>query len=107
MDAAYGSDSRLRTGMTALGVTYVVGIQPKILVWPPGTRPKRRGKPLNNTGRRDEPDLISPKQLARDLPNHAWRPIRCRQGSAGWLSSPFAPFPVRVGHSQLMPSLLS
>src|SRR5882757_5834789 len=61
MDAAYGVDSRLRTGMTALGVTYVVGIQPKILVWPPGTGPKRRGKPLNNTGRRDEPDLISTK----------------------------------------------
>src|SRR5215217_9062024 len=30
MDAAYGTDSRLRTGMTTLGVTYVVGIQPKI-----------------------------------------------------------------------------
>src|SRR3989454_5440183 len=55
MDAAYGNDSRLRAGMTALGVTYVVGIQPKILVWPPGTGPKRRGRPLNNTGRRDEP----------------------------------------------------
>jgi SRSO17 transposase len=38
MDGAYGTDSRLRTGMTALGVSYVVGIQPKILVWPPGTR---------------------------------------------------------------------
>src|ERR1700757_2682821 len=59
MDAAYGVDSRLRTGMTALGVSYVVGIQPKILVWPPGTGPRRRGRPLNNTGRRDEPDLIS------------------------------------------------
>src|SRR3954454_20514293 len=64
MDAAYGTDSRLRTGMTALGVSYVVGIQPKILIWPPGTGPKRRGKPLNNTGRRDEPDLISAKHLA-------------------------------------------
>src|SRR5258705_6118054 len=51
MDAAYGTDSRLRTGMTELGLSYVVGIQPKILVWPPGTGPKRRGKPLNNTGR--------------------------------------------------------
>jgi SRSO17 transposase len=69
MDAAYGSDSRLRTGMTALGLTYVAGIQPKILVWPPGAGPKRRGKPLNNTGRRDEPDLISAKQLARGLIN--------------------------------------
>src|SRR6267154_2224972 len=41
MDAAYGVDSRLRTGMTALGVSYVVGIQPKLLMWPPGTEPKR------------------------------------------------------------------
>ncbi len=107
MDASYGNDSRLRIGMTALGLTYVVGIQPKILVWPPGTGPKRRGKPLNNTGRRDEPDLISAKQLARDLPKRAWRTIRWREGSADWLSSRFARVRVRVGHSQLMPELLA
>ena len=107
MDAAYGVDSRLRTGMTALGVTYVVGIQPKILVWPPGTGPKRRGKPLNNTGRRDEPDLISTKRLARDLPEDAWHTIRWREGSAEWLSSRFARVRVRVGHSQLKPELIS
>jgi SRSO17 transposase len=107
MDAAYGSDSRLRTGMTALGLSYVAGIQPKILVWPPGVRPKRRGKPLNNTGRRDEPDLISAKQLVLDLPKHAWRTIRWREGSADWLSSRFARVRVRVGHSQLMPEALS
>src|SRR5882757_710105 len=81
MDAAYGVDSRLRTGMTALGVSYVVGIQPKILVWPPGTGPKRSGKPLNNTGRRDEPDLISAKCLALGLPEQAWHMIRWREGS--------------------------
>ncbi len=107
MDAAYGTDSRLRTGMTALGVTYVVGIQPKILVWPPGAGPKRRGRPLNNTGRRDEPDLISAKQMARDLPKHAWRTIRWREGSSEGLSSRFARVRVRVAHSQLMPELLS
>jgi len=107
MDGAYGSDSRLRTGMTALGVSYVVGIQPKILVWPPGKGPKRRGRPLNNTGRRDEPDLISAKRLARDLPKHAWHTIRWREGSAEWLSSRFARVRVRVGHSQLMPESLS
>jgi len=55
-----------------------------------GAGPKRRGKPLNNTGRRDEPDLISVKQLALDLPKHAWRTIRWREGSAEWLSSRFA-----------------
>jgi len=107
MDAAYGTDSRLRTGMTALGVSYVVGIQPKILVWPPGTGPKRRGKPLNNTGRRDEPDLISAKHLALGLPEQAWQTIRWREGSSEWLSSRFARVRVRVGHSQLKPELLS
>jgi SRSO17 transposase len=107
IDGAYGTDSRLRTGMTALGVSYVVGIQPKILVWPPGTGPKRRGKLLNNTGRRDEPDLISAKRLARDLPQDAWRTIRWREGSAEWLSSRFARVRVRVGHSQLKPELIS
>jgi SRSO17 transposase len=107
MDAAYGVDSRLRTGMTALEVTYVAGIQPKILVWPPGTGPRRKGKPLNNTGRRDEPDLISAKRLALDLPKHAWRTIRWREGSAERLSSRFARVRVRVGHSQLLPELLA
>src|SRR6202163_1334582 len=107
MDAAYGSDSRLRTGMTALGLTYVAGIQPKILVWPPGAGPKRRGKPLNNTGRRDEPDLISAKNRARGLPKHAWRTIRWREGSADWLSSRFARVRVRVGHNRLIPELVS
>ncbi|MGY4501529.1 SRSO17 transposase [Bradyrhizobium sp. GM24.11] len=106
MDAAYGSDSRLRTGMTALGLSYVVGIQPKLLVWPPGTGPKRKGRPLNNTGRRDEPDLISAKKLALGLPKHAWRTVTWREGSAEWLSSRFARVRVRVGHSQLLPELL-
>jgi SRSO17 transposase len=58
IDLDYGRDSRLRTEITALGLTYVVGIQPITLVWPPGVGPKRRGKPLNNTGRRDQPDLV-------------------------------------------------
>jgi SRSO17 transposase len=107
MDAAYGVDSRLRTGMTELGVPYVVGIQPKILMWPPGTGPRRKGKPLNNTGRRDEPDLISAKKLALGLPKQAWRTIRWREGSAEWLSSRFARVRVRVGHSQLAPELIS
>jgi SRSO17 transposase len=83
------------------------GIQPKILVWPPGTGPKRRGKPINNTGRRDEPDLISAKHLARDLPKDAWQTIRWREGSAEWLSSRFARVRVRVAHSQLLPELLA
>ena len=107
MDAAYGNDSRLRTGMTALGVTYVAGVQSNTLVWPSGAGPRRRGKPLNNTGRRDEPDLIAAKEVALGLPKRAWRTIRWREGSADWLSSRFARVRVRVGHNRLIPELLS
>jgi SRSO17 transposase len=107
MDAAYGNDSRLRSGMTALGLTYVAGIQPNTLMWPTGAGPKRRGKPLNNTGRRDEPDLISAKEVALALPEAAWRTIKWREGSAEWLSSRFARVRVGVGHNQLVPELLA
>ena len=107
MDVDYGRDSRLRVGIAALGLAYVAGIQPNTLVWPPGTGPKRRGKPLNNTGRRDEPDLISAKELALALPKQAWRTIRWREGSADWLSSCFARVRVRVGHNQAIPELVS
>src|SRR5579864_6758679 len=55
MDAAYGRDARLRAGMTELDVLYVAGILPNTLLWRSGTGPRRKGKPLNNTGRRDEP----------------------------------------------------
>jgi SRSO17 transposase len=106
MDVAYGNDSRLRTGMTGLGLTYAAGIQPNTLMWPSGTGPKRRGKPLNNTGRRDEPDLISAKEVALGLPKRSWRTIRWREGSADWLSSRFARVRVGVGHNQLIPELL-
>jgi SRSO17 transposase len=106
MDVAYGNDSRLRTGMTALGLTYVAGIQSNTLMWPSGAGPQRRGKPLNNTGRRDEPELISAKEVALALPKRAWRTIRWREGSADRLSSRFARVRVGVGHNQLIPELL-
>src|SRR5205085_4110600 len=86
MDLDYGRDSRLRASLTALGLPYVAGIQPNVLVWPPGAGPRRGGKPLNSAGRRDEPELISAKELALGLPKRAWRTIRWREGSADWLA---------------------
>jgi SRSO17 transposase len=103
MDLDYGRDSRLRASVSALGLSYVAGIQPNVLMWAPGTGPKRPDKPLNNTGRRDEPDLISAKEVARALPKHAWRTIKWREGSADWLSSRFARVRVRVGYNGAIP----
>src|SRR3984957_13301013 len=107
MDTAYGRDSRLREGMTELGVTYVGGVLPDTLMWRPGTGPRRMDKPLNTTGRRDEPDLISAKEVALGLPKRAWHTVTWRQGSAGWLSSRFARVRVRVGYNKLVPEKLS
>jgi SRSO17 transposase len=107
MDAAFGNDARLRTGISALGLSYVAGIQSNCLVWPPGTAPRRRGRPINNTGRRDEPDLISVKKLVFRLPKKAWRTIRWREGSADWLSSRFARVRVRAAHPYLLPELIA
>jgi SRSO17 transposase len=103
MDLDYGRDSRLRTSVSALGLSYVAGIQPNVLMWAPGTGPKRPDKSLNNNGRRNEPDLISAKEVVRALPKRAWRTIRWREGSADWLSSRFARVRVRVGHNGAIP----
>src|SRR6201986_2080723 len=80
MDTAYGRDSRLRAGMTELDVTYVAGILPDTLMWRPGTGPRRMDKALNNTGRRDEADLISAGEEAVGLPKQAWHPVMWREG---------------------------
>jgi SRSO17 transposase len=45
-DAAYGNDTRFRAGITELGLTYAVGIQSSVSVWPPrqAPLPKRKWK---------------------------------------------------------------
>jgi SRSO17 transposase len=107
MDLDYGRDSRLRASISAMGLSYVAGIQPNVLMWPPGTSPKRPDKSLNNNGRRNEPDLIPAKEVARALPKHAWRTIRWREGSADWLSSRLARVRVRVGYNGAIPGQLA
>jgi SRSO17 transposase len=76
--------------MTELGVAYVVGILPDALMWRPEASPRRMDKAMNNTGRRDEPDLVSAKEVMLALPKQAWRTVTWREGSADRLSSRFA-----------------
>src|SRR5882724_2877419 len=106
MDPGYGHSAQMRAGVTALGLTYVAGIQSNTLAWPPGAGPKRRGEAPNKKGRRDQPELISAKEVTLELPKKAWRRIKWREGSAGWLSSRFARVRVRVGHRHVVPESL-
>jgi SRSO17 transposase len=83
MDASYGTNSALRTGVSALALSYVAGIVPtvKVRAAPDRGAPERR---------------MSVKELALSLPKHAWRTIAWREGSADRLRSRFARVRVRT-----------
>src|SRR5262245_53568790 len=104
MDAGYGCNTDLRTGVSALGLRYVAGILPNTSVWASGTGPlppkkwSGQGRPPKLIRRDDKHRPISVKQLALDLPKHAWRTIQWREGTAEWLSSRFARVRVRAAH---------
>src|SRR6516162_5550038 len=80
MDASYGTNSALRAGSGALALTYVAAILPTVKV-----------RAVADPDRR-----VSAKQLALSLPNHAWRTITWRNGSAAPLRSRFARVQVRT-----------
>ena len=83
MDASYGSNSALRTGVSALALTYVAGIVSTVKV---------RATPDHDARER----RMSVKELALSLPKHAWRTITWREGSADRLRSRFARMRVRT-----------
>ena len=88
MDAGYGTDTDLRTSVTALGLSYVAGIQPQTSVWAPGTGPwppknwSGQGRPPKLLRRDGKHQPISVKKLALGLPTRAWRKVTWREGTA-------------------------
>src|SRR6201981_215338 len=69
-EAAYGNDTAFRDGITELGLTYAVGIQSSVRVWPPGQArlPKRKWKGIGRPTkllRRDSQNVpLSVRELA-------------------------------------------
>ena len=104
MDAGYGSDTDLRTGISALGLRYVAGILPNTTVWASGTEPlppkkwSGRGRPPKLIRRDEKHQPVSVKELALGLPKRAWRTIKWREGTADVLTSRFARVRVRAAH---------
>ena len=103
-DAGYGVDTDFRDGITALGLTYVVGIQSSASLWPPGQEPlpvkpwSGRGRPTSRVGRSADHKPVSAKDLAASLPKDAWRRVIWRQGTNAPLASRFAAIRVRPAH---------
>jgi SRSO17 transposase len=104
MDAGYGVDTDLRTSVTALGLSYVAGIQSHTTVWAPGTGPRLpkkwpgHGRPPKLLRRDGKHKPASVKKLALALPKRAWRTITWREATGEKLSSRFARVRVRVAH---------
>ena len=95
-DAAYGID--FRTALTAVSLSYVLGVQSTLGVWPPGPLPPKPGKGRQLQRRDAEHQPVSAKDLAVTLPPSAWQTVRWRQGSRGDLSGRFAAVRVRPSH---------
>jgi SRSO17 transposase len=103
-DAAYGIETDFRTALTAVSLSYVLGVQSTLGVWPPGRGPLPP-KPWSGKGRRPklqrrdaEHQPVSAKDLAVTLPPNAWQTVSWRQGSRGDLSGRFAAVRVRPSH---------
>lgn len=100
-DAGYGADGAFRTGLSTLGLDYVVGVQPTLSVWRPGEEPlppkpwRGKGRPTSLMRRSPEHSPVSAKALAQELPQDAWRTIGWREGTNTDLGSRFAAVRVR------------
>jgi len=104
MDAGYGVNTALREGVTALGLSYVAGIQPQTSVWKEGEGPlppksfSGNGRPPKLMRRDEEHQPVSVKGLALSLTEADWQTIAWREGACETLSSRFARMRVRPAH---------
>jgi SRSO17 transposase len=103
-DAGYGVDTAFRTGLTAMGLSYIVGIQSSTSLWSPGMGPlppkawSGRGRPPSLIRRHPEHKPVAARQLAQTLPESAWRSVTWREGAKGPLTSRFAAVRIRPAH---------
>ena len=84
-DAGYGAEERFRSGITALGLQYVVGVKSSNAVWA-GI----------DAGGGEAQMRMSVEKLALALGDEAWRTIAWREGTNEKLKGRFARLRVRV-----------
>jgi SRSO17 transposase len=103
-DAGYGNDTAFRSGLTELGLEYVVGVQGSMTVWAPGTQPlpartwSGRGRRTKLLRRDGNVKPVKVSELAKSLARRAWKTVRWRQGTKGDLVSRFAAVRIHPSH---------
>ncbi len=107
-DAGYGVDTAFREGLSAMGLSYVVGVTGAVTVWPPGRAPLAppaySGRGVVPTRQRLGPAehqrAQSIKELAFELAPSQWQSVEWREGSNFTLRSRFARVRVRAAHRE-------
>ena len=100
IDAGYGVETKFRSEISALKLTYVAGVKTTTTVWAPET--VALSQPTNS-GRRcraSRTPQISVEKLALSLPKSSWKTIRWRDGTNEVLSSRFARVRVRCAYDR-------
>jgi len=103
-DAGYGVVTAFREGLTALGLSYAVGVSTETSVWPPDQAPlpprpwSGRGRPPTRYRRSSRRAPVSVEALAERLDRGAWHAVHWREGTRGAMQSRFARLRVRAAH---------
>lgn len=103
-DAAYGNDTKFRSGLAGLGLQFLVGVQASLSLWRPGEQPlapkprQMRGRPPKLLRRSAEHQPVWARELALAAGEEAFRQVSWREGVQGRLRSRFLALRVRPAH---------
>ena len=113
-DAAYGNNTAFREGLDALGLKYMVGVNPSTSIWAPGVKPlPPKSKEPGTRGRTPirhrfaeghEPQ--SCEEVALAVREQDWQFVEWREGTNETLSSWFIALRVRAAHRDHLTSTL-
>lgn len=103
-DEVYGSNCEFREGVAKLKLDYSLAVRSTTTVWALDRQPlppkpwSGKGRKARRMRRDREHQPFTVEQLARKLPEKAWREVGWREGSKGMLCSRFAALRVRAAY---------
>jgi SRSO17 transposase len=95
-DAGYGDITDFREGLTARGLSYVVGVNGTPVVWPPESKPHLVRRKRGRDGHRYSDAAHPPESITSIARKLKYRRVSWREGSKGWQSSRFAAVRIRT-----------
>ena len=113
-DAGYGNNTAFREGVEALGLQYIVGVNPSTSIWAPGVKPlppkprassaRGRAPSRHRYAKGHEPQ--SCEQIALEVDEQEWEFVEWREGTNETLSGWFIALRVRAAHRDHLTNVL-